>query len=82
MVEVVTAVIGAAAIMLVENIVPYALSFPAGAMIYVVFDDIMPEAHKNNNKRLVSISVIIGFMLMMCLEVGLEHGHSHGGHDH
>ena len=44
MVELVAGLLGAAAVSLAEPLLPYALSFAAGAMIYVVFDDIVPEA--------------------------------------
>uniref|UniRef100_A0A914X0X1 Zinc transporter ZIP11 n=1 Tax=Plectus sambesii TaxID=2011161 RepID=A0A914X0X1_9BILA len=71
MVEPLSAVIGAAAVTLIESIMPYALAFAAGAMICVVIDDIIPEAQKNGNGRLASIGSIVGFSLMMALEVGL-----------
>uniref|UniRef100_A0A915CEU9 Zinc transporter ZIP11 n=1 Tax=Parascaris univalens TaxID=6257 RepID=A0A915CEU9_PARUN len=51
MVEPIAALGGAAAVILVEPILPYALSFAAGAMIYVVVDDIIPEAQRNGNGR-------------------------------
>jgi len=71
MVEPLSAVIGAAAVTLIESIMPYALAFAAGAMICVVIDDIIPEAQKNGNGRLASIGTIVGFSVMMALEVGL-----------
>lgn len=71
MVEPFAALLGAAAVLFVEPVLPYALSFAAGAMIYVVFDDIVPEAQRNNNGKLASSAAIIGFLIMMCLDVGL-----------
>lgn len=40
-------------------------------MIYVVFDDIVPEAQVNGNKKLASAGAIVGFLVMMCMDVGL-----------
>lgn len=70
-VEPVGALIGSGAVILMEPVLPYALSFAAGAMIYVVLDDIVPEAQRNGNGRLASISSVIGFLIMMALDVGL-----------
>jgi len=71
MVEPIAAILGASMVLLVEPILPYALSFAAGAMIYVVFDDIVPEAQRNGNGKLASLGAISGFLVMMCLDVGL-----------
>lgn len=71
MVEPIAALIGAAAVIFMEPVLPYALAFAAGAMIYVVVDDIIPEAQRNGNGKLASIGCIIGFLVMMCMDVGL-----------
>lgn len=71
MVEPFAAVFGSFALMLMEPVLPYALSFAAGAMIYVVFDDIIPEAQRNNNGKMASVGAIVGFLVMMCMDVGL-----------
>ncbi|XP_071478037.1 zinc transporter ZIP11-like isoform X2 [Diadema antillarum] len=71
MVEPVAGVLGAVAVTLAEPILPYALAFAAGAMIYVVVDDIIPEAHTSGNGRLASWGAIVGFVVMMSLDVGL-----------
>jgi zinc transporter 11 len=71
MVEPLAALIGASAVILMEPILPYALAFAAGAMIYVVFDDIIPEAQRNGNGKLASLGAMIGFVVMMSLDVGL-----------
>ncbi|MCP9259888.1 Zinc transporter ZIP11 [Dirofilaria immitis] len=71
MVEPMGALAGSAAVILMEPILPYALSFAAGAMIYVVLDDIIPEAQRNGNGRLASLSSVAGFLIMMALDVGL-----------
>lgn len=71
MVEPMAAVVGAMAVQLMEPVLPYALSFAAGAMIYVVVDDIVPEAQTHGNGKLASWCAIVGFVVMMSLDVGL-----------
>lgn len=71
MVEPIGGLIGAAAIALAEGFLPYALAFAAGAMIYVVVDDLIPEAHVNGNQKLASAGFMVGFIVMMCMDVGL-----------
>ncbi|XP_053606335.1 zinc transporter ZIP11 [Plodia interpunctella] len=71
MVEPVFGVLGAVAVGLAEPALPYALAFAAGAMIYVVTDDIIPEANASGNGKLATWGCIIGFVVMMCLDVGL-----------
>lgn len=63
--------LGAAAVIFMEPILPYALAFAAGAMIYVVFDDIIPEAQRNGNGKAASVAAILGFLTMMILDVSL-----------
>lgn len=71
MVEPVAGLLGAAALTYAQPLLPYALAFAAGAMIYVVFDDIVPEAHSSGNGKLASWGAVIGFVVMMSLDVGL-----------
>ncbi|XP_075760128.1 zinc transporter ZIP11 isoform X2 [Pelodiscus sinensis] len=71
MVEPLAGVFGAFAIVLAEPILPYALGFAAGAMVYVVMDDIIPEAQTCGNGKLASWTSILGFVVMMSLDVGL-----------
>lgn len=71
MVEPVSGVFGACAVQLVQPSLPYCLSFAAGAMIYVVMDDIVPESNQSGNGKLASWGAVVGFILMMCLDVGL-----------
>ncbi|XP_045381169.1 zinc transporter ZIP11 isoform X2 [Lemur catta] len=71
MVEPLAGVFGAFAVVLAEPILPYALAFAAGAMIYVVMDDIIPEAQISGNGKLASWASILGFVVMMSLDVGL-----------
>ncbi|KAL7295210.1 hypothetical protein TKK_0011516 [Trichogramma kaykai] len=71
MVEPLAGVLGAACVTLAAPVLPYALAFAAGAMIYVVIDDIIPEAHQSGNGKLASWGAIAGFLVMMSLDVGL-----------
>uniref|UniRef100_A0A8D9EPL4 Zinc transporter ZIP11 n=1 Tax=Cacopsylla melanoneura TaxID=428564 RepID=A0A8D9EPL4_9HEMI len=71
MVEPLAGILGAALVSLMQPLLPYALSFAAGAMIYVVVDDIIPEANTCGNGKLASWGTIVGFMVMMALDVGL-----------
>ncbi|KAI5609710.1 hypothetical protein C0J50_5690 [Silurus asotus] len=71
MVEPVAGLLGAVAVVLVEPLLPYALAFAAGAMVYVVVDDIIPEAQVSGNGKLASWTSILGFIVMMSLDVGL-----------
>ncbi|XP_020626646.1 zinc transporter ZIP11-like isoform X1 [Orbicella faveolata] len=71
MVEPIAGLFGAFAVVVAEPLLPYALAFAAGAMIYVVVDDIIPEAQTSGNGRLASCTTIVGFVVMMSLDVGL-----------
>ncbi|XP_064252086.1 zinc transporter ZIP11 isoform X1 [Passer domesticus] len=71
MVEPLAGVLGAFAVLLAEPLLPYALGFAAGAMVYVVMDDIIPEAQTSGNGKLASWTSILGFVVMMSLDVGL-----------
>lgn len=62
---------GAAAVQWMEPVLPYAMAFAAGAMIFVVADDLIPEAQRHGNGRIASVGVMIGFMTMMVLDVAL-----------
>lgn len=72
MVEPISALIGVLAVTIVEPILPYALSFAAGAMIFVVAEEVIPSAHENGNHDFASMSVMIGFTVMMILDVALS----------
>ncbi len=70
MVEPMAGVIGALAVITFTPILPYALCFAAGAMIYVVADELIPEAHSGHSD-IATIGLIVGFIVMMMLDVGL-----------
>lgn len=71
-VEPVAAIIGAAAVTFVAPILPYALSFAAGAMVYVVVEELVPESHRAGNVDLATVSLMVGFTVMMILDVALS----------
>ncbi len=70
-VEPVAGVIGAAAVIVARPILPYALSFAAGAMIFVVVEEVIPSSHQEGNADLATMGVMIGFAVMMGLDVAL-----------
>lgn len=70
-VEPISAVMGAAAVLIVRPILPYALAFAAGAMIYVVVEELIPESQRHNNTDLATLGVMGGFAVMMMLDVAL-----------
>ena len=70
-VEPIFAVIGAAIVMQVLPILPYALAFAAGAMIFIVVEEVIPESQKGGNTDLATMGLIAGFIVMMALDVGL-----------
>lgn len=71
MVEPVAAVAGAAAVVYAAPILPYALSFAAGAMIYVVVEELIPESQRAGSVDWATLWLMIGFATMMVLDVSL-----------
>ena len=69
--EPVAAVAGAALVAVAAPILPYALSFAAGAMVYVVVEELIPEAERGGNVDLATLSLMFGFVAMMILDVEL-----------
>ena len=70
-VEPVAAVLGAWAVLTFQPILPYALSFAAGAMIFVVIEEVVPEAQQDKYTDIATMGFIGGFIIMMTLDVGL-----------
>jgi len=70
-VEPIFAVIGAAIVMFVLPILPFALAFAAGAMIFIVVEEVIPESQRGGNTDLATMGLIIGFIIMMVLDVAL-----------
>ena len=71
MVEPIAGVLGAAAVLLIRPILPYALAFAAGAMIYVVVEELIPEAQLEQDTHNATIGAMLGFGVMMTLDVAL-----------
>jgi len=68
-VEPVAGVIGAAAVLLARPILPFALAFAAGAMIFVVVEELIPESQYQGNTDLATMGALVGFTVMMFLDV-------------
>ncbi|MFH0946862.1 MAG: ZIP family metal transporter [Planctomycetota bacterium] len=70
-VEPIAGVIGAMAVIAMRPILPYALAFAAGAMIFVVVEELIPESQREKNTDLATLGCIFGFGVMMMLDVAL-----------
>ena len=70
-VEPVAGVIGAAMVLVMHPLLPYALAFAAGAMIFVVVEELIPESQQAKNTDTATLGAIGGFTLMMTLDVAL-----------
>ncbi len=71
LVEPIAAVVGALAVGFFTPILPYALAFAAGAMVFVVIEEVVPETQQGNNSDLATLGFIAGFICMMMLDVAL-----------
>ncbi|KXG77901.1 ZIP family metal transporter [Thermotalea metallivorans] len=69
MVEPMAGILGAAAVMLMKPVLPYALSFAAGAMIFVVVEELIPESQQRKNTDIATMGAMLGFAVMMTLDV-------------
>ena len=70
-VEPIAGVLGASAVLLMRPILPYALAFAAGAMIYVVVEELIPESQLETSTDVATIGAMLGFAVMMTLDVAL-----------
>jgi ZIP family zinc transporter len=70
-VEPIAGVIGAFAVTFFTPILPYALAFAAGAMIFVVVEEVIPETQQDKNTDIATLGFIVGFIVMMSLDVAL-----------
>ncbi len=71
LVEPISGVIGALLVLKIRTLLPFLLSFAAGAMIYVVIEELIPESQTNKKKDLMALFSIIGFSIMMVLDIAL-----------
>ena len=71
MVEPIAGVLGASVVIVMRPFLPYALAFAAGAMIYVVAEELIPEAQRRGDTDIPTIGVMVGFAIMMFLDVSL-----------
>ncbi len=71
MVEPIAGVLGAGAVLLMRPLLPYALAFAAGAMIYVVVEELIPESQQHDDTHMSTWGAMIGFTIMMFLDVAL-----------
>ncbi len=70
-IEPVAAVVGAAAVIAIQPMLPFALAFAAGAMIYVVVEELIPESQQGGYSDLATVATLVGFVIMMVLDVAL-----------
>lgn len=71
LVEPIAGVLGAVAVTFFTPLLPYALAFAAGAMIFVVVEEVIPETQQDNNTDIATLGFIGGFIVMMMLDVAL-----------
>jgi len=71
LVEPIAGVLGALAVLLMRPILPYSLAFAAGAMIYVVVEELIPESHLGKHGDVATVGAMMGFAVMMVLDVAL-----------
>lgn len=70
-VEPIAGVLGAILVLKIRFLLPFFLSFAAGAMIYVVIEELIPESQANKKKDLMALFTLIGFSIMMLLDIAL-----------
>ena len=70
-VEPIAAILGAFAVLVMRPVLPYALAFAAGAMMFVVVEEVIPESQTGGNPDLATLGAIVGFAVMMVLDVAL-----------
>jgi ZIP family zinc transporter len=70
-VEVPLAILGAYAVQTVSALLPYAMGFAAGAMLFVISDEIVPETHAKGHERVATLGTILGAIVMLYLDISL-----------
>lgn len=71
LVEPVGGLVGALSIAFIDTLVPWSLAFAAGAMLFIISDEIIPETHQGGNADLATFSLVGGFILMMLLDAAI-----------
>lgn len=71
LVEIPLAILGAWGVQLAGPALPYAMGFAAGAMLYVISDEILPETHRTGHSELATLGTMVGIMVMLWLDVSL-----------
>lgn len=71
LVEIPLALFGAWSVAIAQPIVPYAMGFAAGAMLYVISDEIIPETHSRGNERTATLGLMFGLIVMLTLDIAL-----------
>ena len=69
--EPIAGVVGAITVLTIEPLLPYALAFAAGAMIYVVVEEVIPETQRDKYTDIATLGFVLGFVLMMVMDVVL-----------
>ncbi len=70
-IELPLAILGAAAVAVVQPLLPYAMGFAAGAMLFVISDEIVPETHLRGHERVATLGLIAGVVVMLYLDISL-----------
>ncbi|KOX96177.1 MULTISPECIES: ZIP family metal transporter [Halorubrum] len=70
-VEIPLAVLGAVAVAAVAPLLPYAMGFAAGAMLFVISDEIIPETHRSGHERVATLGLMVGVITMLYLDISL-----------
>lgn len=71
LVEIPLAVLGAWAVVQMRALLPYAMGFAAGAMLFVISDEIIPETHRRGHERFATLGTMVGVMVMLVLDIAL-----------
>ena len=66
--EPVTGLVGAFAVSISTQLLPWTMSFAAGAMVYVISHEIIPETHRHGSQRAATFGLMAGFAVMMLLD--------------
>jgi ZIP family zinc transporter len=71
LVEPVGGLIGAGIVSIAQPILPWGMAFAAGAMLFVISDEIIPESHRQGQEQEATLGIMVGFIVMMLLDIGL-----------